>query len=297
MSGTYSGAGAKVSSVSHINSYADEDPGPDAKEAPDLIELLSKLAVAEGKEAEKVSGFVRNPKLIKEEAVALQRQLDRMRVSLDGAARVAQAEALKAAANTQFSAGKSRAALIGYLAGIWFLRPGPNCPMLVAHALVSEEPHGDDFKRLLAEAADSLGAGAGTSEADAEAPGGTEGAAVRTSLHLNLAAAALKLSEWATAKAACKFVLSLVCRTLDPPTRAAARRIQWLTIRMRAGRQAWQGAVQARQSPRGRGRAGARRRGRDHSDQARAAEPRRARTARCAEEATGGAEGHVQGAL
>ena len=74
-----------------------------------------------------------DPKLVKGEEKEMQKQLERFRNELDGAARLEQAEQMKAAANAQFSAGKWGVAVVGYLAGIWFLRRGrPPCPTLVA---------------------------------------------------------------------------------------------------------------------------------------------------------------------
>ena len=81
----------------------------------------------------------------------------------------------------------------GYLAGIWMLRRGePPCPKMVASHLVGR-----------GEVAAALRS-ATPAEAEAEAE---EARALRVALLVNLAAAALRLSEWSLARAACEAAL------------------------------------------------------------------------------------------
>lgn len=117
------------------------------------------------------------------------------RRNLDADARFEQATRAKSQANDHFARNKPRVAIVGYLAGIWFLKRGdPPCPQLIA----SEDASLDGV-------ADALGAGSG-----ADVVGGIDGvAALRIALHLNLAVAALKLSEWVIATRACEFVLGV----------------------------------------------------------------------------------------
>ena len=198
-------AGSKVNSVTHINSYTPDASTP-ATVAP--VALLEQL----GEEAEEKpdTGFVKNPKIVKDEAVAMRRELEHLRDTLDGPRRVAQAEELKAVANRHFSAGKWRAALVGYLAGIWLVRRSSDCPLLVALAMSQISTRGEDFKAALAQVANALGAAVpGVAAAEGEAEAEEAATAVRVSLHLNMAAVALKISEWAIAKSACEYVLSV----------------------------------------------------------------------------------------
>eukprot|EP00966_Prymnesium_polylepis_P137784 3184428-Prymnesium_polylepis.1 len=198
--GTYTGgAGSRVQAVTHINSY--EKDAPQLEGAASPAELLAKLDTGKPKD---VNGFVRNPKLVREDAAKLKRELEYLRETLDGASRVAQAEELKAGANAWFSKGHWRGALVGYLTGVWFLRRGSDCPRLVSHALSCSETKDADFKTALGEVCAVLGASAPGAEHE-EAEGA---AALRTSLHLNLAAAALKLAEWPIARTACECVLA-----------------------------------------------------------------------------------------
>lgn len=129
-----------------------------------------------------------------------ERQRDALRAlrrSLDADGRKAKAEEYKTLANAQFGKQAWRVALVGYLAGAWMLRrdaEDPPCPKVVVNHL-SE----------LGEAVGALGSAKVCEGAAAEADGA---AALRTSLRVNLAAAALKLNEWRIARAACEAVLA-----------------------------------------------------------------------------------------
>jgi tetratricopeptide (TPR) repeat protein len=107
-----------------------------------------------------------------------------------------QAAQAKEQANAHFQAGRWRVAIVGYLAGVWFLKRGdPPCPQLIA----CEEAGLDGV-------AAALGAGTGTG---VDVLDGMDGVAtLRLALHLNLAQAALKLSEWAIARVACEHALA-----------------------------------------------------------------------------------------
>ena len=126
------------------------------------------------------------------EAPHQQEVLRNLRRQLDDAGRCAKAEEYKALANAQFSKGASRVAFVGYLAGIWMLRTDgddPPCPRLLANHLSD-----------LQEAVAALGPPRQQVKAAS--------AALRAALHVNLAAAALKLDEWRAARAACEAVLA-----------------------------------------------------------------------------------------
>ena len=214
---------SKVHSVSHLNSYA---PTGTAKST--AAALYAKLARGEkmNENGGKIEGFMRNPTLVKQEAEAMQ---DELRLACDAlhddASRVAEAEDIKVVANGAFSAASWRVALIGYVTAIWQLRHGSRAaPTLVAHVLASGAVDDEEcmarLKTLpswlrgapqaLAPASDGAADDADGAARDgaAAAAAATAAAALRLSLHLNLAAAALKLSEWDVAKAACEAVLS-----------------------------------------------------------------------------------------
>ena len=198
--------GSKIRQVTHINSYAEEEAAAD-KDPISPSALLTKLA--SGEAPKEVGGFIKNPKIVKSEALELKNKLERFRGRLDASARQAQAEEMKAAANGYFSAGQWSVSLVGYFTGIWFLRQGnPPCPTLVASALSSGRADYPEFKSGIAEAAAMLAAAAATAPADSEGSDAVE-TTLRTSLHLNMAAAALKLFHWVVAKAACEFVLAV----------------------------------------------------------------------------------------
>lgn len=117
------------------------------------------------------------------------------RHNLSGEERFAQATQAKTEANQHYARGGWRVALVGYLAGIWFLKRGdPPCPQLMA----SEEASLDGV-------VSALGAGTGDDTMRTVAAA----SALRVACHLNLAAAALQLNEWAIATTACEFVLSV----------------------------------------------------------------------------------------
>lgn len=233
-----------IHQVTHINHVQAENAPP--------VEPSGTLAALAG--AEQRLGqhkyFVRNPKLLNDAAKAFQRTMESGRNGLDRAGREAQADMWKIGSNVVLKDGKTHAALIGYVVGIWYLRPGqPPCPMLVAQKVASAQDGEAEFNckgvdelaawlqigsesqaedgapapDSTAQVGSAIPAGAGeSSQAEAgpveddevsaaapsaELPNGS--AALRTSLHLNVAAAALKLSAWAVAKAACEKVLSM----------------------------------------------------------------------------------------
>lgn len=132
------------------------------------------------------------------------RGLEEMRSGMDAAARFAKAEECKAQANEHFGNGKWKVSMVGYVAGIFFLKRGaPPCPMLVASEAAG-----------LGEVASALGAGGaleGSTGGSGDGSTESEGVvALRTTCHLNLAQAALKLEEWSIAQTACTYVLECV---------------------------------------------------------------------------------------
>ena len=234
-----------IHQVTHVN-HVDDDGGA-IVDPIDPADALAALAIAEDRVGER-KYFVRNPKLLMQDARELQTAMRRGRNSLDAAGRLTQAEMWKAGSNRCFTDGKSHAALVGYLVGLWYLRSGsPQCPLLIAHAMtcakekeaeVSLEglrdvpaflqglgtddessaaapapaPAAVEVSDASESAPDSATAAeAGTDGAPAGSAGDAEGAAraaaLRVSLHLNVAAAALKLLLWPIVKAACEAVL------------------------------------------------------------------------------------------
>ena len=156
-----------------------------------------------------------------------------LRSSLDLVGRKAKAEEYKGLANKQFGKEAWRVALVGYLAGCWLLRDSedPPCPMLLANHLSELDAAADALGRIPesakpapkpasdGELASSTGGKpaatplpsevAGTSsEQQEEAAVKASVDALRASLLVNLAAAALKLSEWRLARTACEHVLA-----------------------------------------------------------------------------------------
>lgn len=113
------------------------------------------------------------------------------------AARVGRAELIKGEANAHFKAGKHELALHGYLICVWLLKAGdPPISKLLAEDAV---PTGDEGLPLL---------GAGTDEGTAAAtPDEAKLHQLRRTLHLNVAAVALKRQDWKVASAASAFVL------------------------------------------------------------------------------------------
>jgi hypothetical protein len=238
-----------IRQVTHIN-HAEPQEGTPVVPS----DVLAQLAAAEERLGAHGQFFVKNPKLVMEDAVAVKGELERGRNSLEITARASHAEDWKGGANALFGEGKAFAALVGYSVGIWYLREGRSpFPMSLAHAVASARGKDAEYStKSLAELAAWLGAlhnsvaiapgtgtgtgtGAGTggvaaSAAASAAPeegmaAATDGsvrpsaadavedayagavARLRTSLLLNAAAAALKLSLWAIAKAACEQVL------------------------------------------------------------------------------------------
>ena len=132
------------------------------------------------------------------------RGLEAVRKQMDGAARLTKAEECKLEGNAHFSAQNWRGALVGYIGGVWFLQRGePPCPRCMASSAEASS---------LSEVPRALGAGepsAGKPEPELSAELATQRDALRLVLHLNVAAAALKLSHWSIARTACEFVLMM----------------------------------------------------------------------------------------
>ena len=194
---SYAAKTASVHSVSHINGYA-KDGAAASTVSP--TELFANLAAGK-QHTPPMQGFVRNPAIVKTEVAALLRDLDHYRDGLDGAGRLALAEDLKASTNAHFSEGKWRVAIVGYSLAIWLLRreERPPCPFLVAHALSTGKVEGPEHTAALDELAATL-----ASVAEPAAPV----VVLWASLHLNLAAAALKVDAWAAARVACERILA-----------------------------------------------------------------------------------------
>ena len=234
-----------IRQVTHVN-HVDDDGGA-IVDPIDPADALAALAIAEDRVGER-KYFVRNPKLLMQDARELQTAMRRGRNSLDAAGRLTQAEMWKAGSNRCFTDGKSHAALVGYLVGLWYLRSGsPQCPLMIAHAMTcakekeaevsleglrdvpaflqglgtddessADSPAPAPAAVELSDASESApdsatAAEEGTDGAPAGSAGDAEGAAraaaLRVSLHLNVAAAALKLLLWPIVKAACEAVL------------------------------------------------------------------------------------------
>lgn len=147
---------ARVRSASHVNSYAAETEEETLDVACAPVEMLATLADADVEKPP--TGFVRNPKLVKEEAVALQRKLERYRRALDAPDRLGQAQQLKEAANSYFAAGKLRTAFVGYLSSLWLVSDHMACPYIVAHALAACTTRDEAFDASLTQVASALGA-------------------------------------------------------------------------------------------------------------------------------------------
>ena len=142
------------------------------------------------------------------------RGFEAVRYGMDGPARLNKGEECKLEANAQFAAKAWLPALVGYLMGIWFLQRGdPKCPRVVANSTEAS---------ALEEVSRALGAGEPSRDRpepelskDLEA----QREALHTVLHLNLAAAALKLSQWVVARTACQYVLMVQGNAAPPKTR------------------------------------------------------------------------------
>ena len=103
---------------------------------------------------------------------------------------------------------------MAYVAGIWFVRRGtPPCPEIVATA-------SEGTKAAYAEVLTVLGAGE-PNASDEKLPPDAEAKSteLRCALHLNLAAAALKLEQWMVARTACEFVLMMQGKSASPKAR------------------------------------------------------------------------------
>ena len=227
--------GMPIKQVSHFNHVDDEQ---DAN-APPLEPSGPLAALGTAEERLRVKKFfVRNPKLLKEQAIKFKRSIESGRNNIDTTARFKQAEMWKTGANVLFSNGKPHAALIGYLVGIWYLRQGrPACPMAIAYTVASAKDAEAEFTTSglgdiaawldvptatvevgkevqagdssQAEAAEDAKEAPGVDASESDATASAEASLLRISLHLNAAAAALKLSEWPAARAACEVVLAV----------------------------------------------------------------------------------------
>ena len=111
--------------------------------------------------------------------------------------RVQAAATLKEEANSSFSAGDAGLALRSYLACLWLLRA--DLPPLFRALSEPETPGGSSLVAALTPAPSA----ASLPEAE-----GAATSALRTTVRLNIAAAALQLGEWAGARAACSLVLA-----------------------------------------------------------------------------------------
>jgi tetratricopeptide (TPR) repeat protein len=127
-------------------------------------------------------------------------QRERMRcfrAELGPEARLDKASEYKTLANKRFGAGHNRVAIAGYMAGLYMLRTADrvlSCPMMVASHLLGM----DDVVGFLT--------GCALPSEAVVAADATTGP-LRAALLLNLAAAALKISELYVARAACEAVL------------------------------------------------------------------------------------------
>ena len=195
-----------IRSVTHLNSYSDA-----MTHATELCipKCFAKLVAGDDTNKE-IKGFARNPEIVKEERDKMQATLEHARSALDEPGRIIVAEEVKTQANPQFSKGNTRVALVGYLLGVWSLRRGSSsCPSLVAHCLASVTAEGTEFNFQLAKAAAWLRTPIVVRADEHNCDEVDAAIALRTSLHLNVAAAALKLSEFDLARAACELVLAI----------------------------------------------------------------------------------------
>lgn len=123
--------------------------------------------------------------------------LEAVRRGLDIHGRTGKAAEFKAEANEHFASEDWRSGVVSYLAGIWFLQRGePPCPLVIVSRSDS-----------LSGVVDALGDGVSSEEEDER--GASERQELRVTLHLNLAAAALKLEEWEVARMACEYVFGV----------------------------------------------------------------------------------------
>ena len=188
-----------ISQVTHINHVTNDAVG-----APvDAADILAELASAEVRDPPLY--FKTNPKLLIEKASEVRATIEAGCHSLDPAGCLAQAAGWKAGANALITKDRPHAALIGYLVGLWYLRPkGSALPTFVAHAIATAREKDAEVTRApLDEAVAWLGSPAGSDD-HAHLNGELE---LQTSLYLNVAAAALKLSLWAVARVSCERTL------------------------------------------------------------------------------------------
>lgn len=141
------------------------------------------------------------------------RGFEAVRRGMDAPARIIKAAECKDEANAAFSNKEWLQALKSYLAGIWFLKRGePRCPLILTSS-------------TSATAYDEVAASLGVGEPIAGEHDALDGAAsaqrdaLRIALHLNLAAAALKLAKWEVARTACQFVLMMHGNDASPKAR------------------------------------------------------------------------------
>jgi len=189
-----------ITQVTHINHSAAANGPPVVPE-----ELLAVLAHAEQREAPVY--FEANPKLIEQNAAAVQEEVGRGCRGLDAEGRLSQAAQWKAGSNALIAKDRPHAALIGYLVGVWYLRSGePSFPLCLAYSIAAAREKEAVFStKTLDEAASSL---TGTTSDQAEEELEVV-AALRTSLLLNAVLAALKLAMWPLARVAATRVLSV----------------------------------------------------------------------------------------
>ena len=122
---------ASITSVTHINSFSAAQTKAAAIRSgatpPSTLAPAALLArLGEGSQATSdISGFVRNPKLVREDVLVQQVELGLFRDTLDIPGRLAHATQLKEEANLHFAQGRWRVALVGRLP-----RTGPLVPTL-----------------------------------------------------------------------------------------------------------------------------------------------------------------------
>ena len=141
------------------------------------------------------------------------RGFEAVRRQMDGPARLVKAVECKEEANAAFSGKDWQPAFVGYVAGIWFLQRGePSCPQIVASSTDAA---------AFTEVAGALGDGQPTAndQVKLSAEEVEQCETLRVSLHLNLAAAALKLRKWEVARTACQYVLMIQGDQASPKAR------------------------------------------------------------------------------
>ena len=130
------------------------------------------------------------------------RGFEAVRRQMEGAARILKAEECKVEANQHFASKDWLPSLVGYMAGIWFIQRGePPCPAIVASQ--SDDAAFDEVPAMLGSGSPVFGRPEAALPKDVEA----QVEALRVTLHLNLAAAALRLEKYTIARTACEYVL------------------------------------------------------------------------------------------